>query len=82
MSETPEDHTTELARLAELERADCKGSDPRSGPDGEGCDSVGDCPTCYGDAGEELATLRTLAATYPATELLDWARRGRRDHAR
>jgi hypothetical protein len=54
-----------IARIAELEGADCKGTDPRSGADGEGCDEVDLCPTCYGEAGEELAALRELAEEAP-----------------
>ncbi len=52
-----------VARIAELEAADCDGDDPRSGPDGEGCDEVDLCPTCYGEAGEELAALKALDET-------------------
>jgi hypothetical protein len=44
------------ARIAYLEEHDCHNPDP----DGEGCDSDFSCPSCYGDAEEELAALRAL----------------------
>jgi hypothetical protein len=46
-----------IERIADLEGADCESDRP----DGEGCDDT-DCPTCYGEAGEELAKLRELAS--------------------
>jgi hypothetical protein len=43
-------------RIAEIEAADCDGD--REGADG--CENAGTCPSCYGEAGEELAALREL----------------------
>lgn len=44
------------ARIRYLTAHDCRNPDP----DGEGCDSNFACPSCYGDAEEELAALREL----------------------
>lgn len=58
-------YTDVTARIAYLEAHDCH--DPV--PDAEGCASVDACPSCYGEAGEELAALRELAAGMePANE--------------
>jgi hypothetical protein len=46
-----------IERISEIDNADCH--DPELAA-GEGCDSVDDCPTCYGEAGEELAALRGI----------------------
>lgn len=43
-------------RIKYLEAHDCGEPDPR----GEGCDSAFACPSCYGEAEEELAGLREL----------------------
>lgn len=43
-----------IARIAYLEASDCQE------PDGEGCASVDACPSCYGDAEEELKALKDL----------------------
>jgi hypothetical protein len=46
------------ARIKYMEAHDCAGE--REGEDG--CESVGSCPSCYGEAEEELAALRELEA--------------------
>jgi hypothetical protein len=48
--------STAKERIAELEAADCDGDLEGT----EGCDSNLTCPSCYGDAGEELAALKEL----------------------
>ena len=48
------------ARIGYLKAHDCH--DPQ--PDGEGCDSVYACPSCYGDAEEELAHLTDLLSDF------------------
>ena len=56
--------TANESRIAELRAADCHDPDPR----GEGCDAVDLCPSCYGEAGEELAALETESAATAAGE--------------
>jgi hypothetical protein len=55
----PVSHTpaSERRMIGYLESRDCHGD--RTGRDG--CESVNECPTCYGQAGEELARLRASA---------------------
>lgn len=56
------------ARIAEIELADCHEPDPA----GDGCCAVNLCPSCYGEAAEELARLRaaTLAPGVAPTAIV------------